>query len=229
MKSSTSNGKGLCTVRHRLEALGRTWSDPIHGESRLTNTYDMGFIMLPHMRSRWELYHDEKALESIITSARNLATRFSPAVGAIRSWDEDIWFLVTSGKGKLGDYIVIIDSMCNLDLLFYATAQTGDVYLAQIADTHARTLLKSHIRAEPNLARNGYGGMLYSSGHVANFSWSTGEVLERLTAQGHSSTSAWSRGQAWAILGYAQTYMWTRKSGFLQVACGLAEFFLLKM
>ncbi|RSL59894.1 hypothetical protein CEP54_007040 [Fusarium duplospermum] len=229
MKSSTSNGKNLFALRNRLEALGRTWSDPIHGESRLTNTHDMGFIMLPHMRPRWELYHDEKALESIVTSARNLATRFSPAVGAIRSWDEDIWLLVTSGKGKRGDYIVIIDSMCNLELLFYAAAQTGDAHLAQIAETHARTLLQSHIRPEPNSTRNGYGGMLYSSGHVANFSWSTGEILERLTAQGHSPTSTWSRGQAWAILGYAQTYMWTRKSEFLQVACGLAEFFLLKM
>ncbi|RSM12469.1 hypothetical protein CDV31_006310 [Fusarium ambrosium] len=229
MKSSTSNGKNLSALRNRLEALGRTWSDPIHGESRLTNTHDMGFIMLPHMRPRWELYHDKKALESIITSARNLATRFSLVVGAIRSWDEDIWLLVTSGRGKRGDYIVIIDSMCNLDLLFYAASQTGDVYLAQVAETHARTLLQSHIRPEPNSARNGYSGLLYSSFHVANFSWSTGEILERLTAQGHSPTSTWSRGQAWAILGYAQTYMWTRKSEFLQVACGLAEFFLLKM
>ncbi|KAJ3546013.1 hypothetical protein NM208_g2226 [Fusarium decemcellulare] len=211
-----------------LGALGKTWSDPIHGESRLTNTHDMGFIMMPHMRPRWELFHDEKALQSIITSARNLATRFSSAVGAIRSWDEDIWSLVTSGKGKPGNYIVIIDSMCNLDLLFYASAQTGDLLLAQVAETHARTLLSSHIRREPKLSRHGFEGMLYSTGHVANFS-STGEVVERLTAQGHSATSTWSRGQAWAILGYAQTYMWTKKREFLDVACGLAEYFLLKL
>ena len=41
----------------------------------------------------------------------------------------------------------------------------------------------------------------------------------------HSST--WSRGQAWAILGYAQTY--TGKSEFLDAACGLAEYFLYKL
>ncbi|KAM5359840.1 hypothetical protein ACJZ2D_014182 [Fusarium nematophilum] len=227
MESSTNNGILLAALRSRLEALGRTWSNPIHQESRLTNTHDMGFIMMPHMRPRWELYHDETALQSITTSARNLATRFCPTVGAIRSWDPEVWSLVS--RGKPGDFIVIIDSMCNLDLLFYAAAQTGDLYLSHVAETHARTLLSSHLRPEPNSTRKRFDGMLYSSAHVVNFSCPTGKVLEKLTAQGHSATSTWSRGQAWAILGYAQTYMWTRKGEFLDAACGLAEYFLLKL
>ncbi|KAF4974594.1 hypothetical protein FZEAL_8521 [Fusarium zealandicum] len=226
--NSIKSSAGLVALRTRLEALGRTWSDPIHHESRLTNTHDMGFIMLPHMRPRWELFHDYRALESIVTSARNLASRFSPKVGAIRSWDQDIWSLVTSGRGKPGSYIVIIDSMCNLDLLFYAAAQTDNPVLAHIAERHARTLLRSHLRPEYNMKRDGFDGVLYSSGHVVNFS-STGEIDERLTAQGYSATSTWSRGQAWAILGYAQTYTWTKKAEFLDAACGLAEYFLLKM
>ncbi|KAH6876388.1 Six-hairpin glycosidase-like protein [Thelonectria olida] len=229
MKSSTNNGQLLVALRRRLEDLGRTWSDPIHRESRLTNTHDLGFIMMPHMRQRWELYHDEAALQSIITSAKNLATRFSPKVGAIRSWDEDVWRLVTSGRGKPGDYIVIVDSMCNLELLFYAAAQTGHGHLSHIAETHARTVLHSHLRPEPKASRAGFDGVLYSSGHVVNFSWLDGHILERLTAQGHSPASTWSRGQAWAILGFSQTYVWTGKKEFLDVACGLAEYFLFKL
>ncbi|KAJ4264422.1 hypothetical protein NW762_005622 [Fusarium torreyae] len=185
--------------------------------------------MMPHMRPRWELYGDEQALQSIITSARNLSTRFSERVGAIRSWDEDIWSLVTSGKGRPGNFIVIIDSMCNLDLLFYAAAQSGDIHLSQMAETHAKTLLRSHIRPEPNLSRKGFSGMLYSSKHVVNFSPSTGEIVQTLTAQGYSTTSTWSRGQAWGILGFAQTYTWTNNREFLHVACGLAEYLLLRM
>ncbi|KAF4956406.1 hypothetical protein FSARC_11609 [Fusarium sarcochroum] len=226
---TTKHGKHLAVLRKQLEVLGSKWSDPIHGESRLTNTHDMGFIMMPHMRPRWELYGDQQALQSIITSARNLSTRFNPTIGAIRSWDEDIWSLVTSGKGRPGNFIVIVDSLCNLDLLFYAAAQSGDIRLSQIAEAHAGTLLHSHIRVEPNLSRKGFTGMLYSSNHVVNFSPSTCEIVETLTAQGYSATSTWSRGQAWAILGFAQTYMWTNNREFLHVACGLAEYFLLRM
>lgn len=54
----------------------------------------------------------------------------------------------------------------------------------------------------------------------------TGKLLQRLTAQGYSDTSTWSRGQAWAILGYAQTYSWTKDETFLQTACGLADYFI---
>ncbi len=39
--------------------------------------------------------------------------------------------------------LVIIDSMCNLDLLFYAAAHSGDSKLAQVAETHARTVLEN--------------------------------------------------------------------------------------
>ncbi|KAJ0426614.1 Six-hairpin glycosidase-like protein [Aspergillus carlsbadensis] len=226
MATSADKGRKLSMLRNKLEELGRRWSDPIHSQSCLTNTHDMGFIMMPHMRPRWELYHDEAALQSIIASATNLATRFNPVVRAIRSWDEDIFAIVTSGRGKPGNYIVIIDSMCNLDLLFYAAAHKGNSRLAEIAEIHARTLLTSHLRPEPSKPREGFFGMMYSTCHVVNFNCSTGEVDEKLTAQGFSATSTWSRGQAWAILGYAQTYAWTGKADFLDAACGLAEYFL---
>ncbi|KAL4863567.1 Six-hairpin glycosidase-like protein [Aspergillus spectabilis] len=69
----------------------------------------------------------------------------------------------------------------------------------------------------------------HSTCHVVNFRSSTGEVDERPTAQGYSATSTWSRGQVWGILGYAQSYNWTGKAGFLEAACGPAEYFLYKL
>lgn len=74
MAAATDHGRVLQEIRQQLEKLGRTWSDPTHGEARLTNTHDMGFIMLPPMRPRWELFHGEAALRSIVTAAENLAT-----------------------------------------------------------------------------------------------------------------------------------------------------------
>lgn len=50
-----------------------------------------------------------------------------------------------------------------------------------------------------------------------------------MTAQGYSDLSTWARGQAWAILGYTQTYIWTKEKAFLDAACGLAEYFILRL
>ncbi|KEF53793.1 uncharacterized protein A1O9_10194 [Exophiala aquamarina CBS 119918] len=47
--------------------------------------------------------------------------------------------------------------------------------------------------------------------------------------QGYDATTTWSRGQAWAILGYAQTYTWTGEPDFLDIACGVSEYYLLKL
>lgn len=54
----------------------------------------------------------------------------------------------------------------------------------------------------------------------------SGSIKERRTAQGYADTSTWARGQAWAILGYAQTYVWTGDDVFLNAAIGLAEYFV---
>ncbi|CAH0020012.1 unnamed protein product [Clonostachys rhizophaga] len=119
--------------------------------------------------------------------------------------------------------------MCNLELLFYAASHEWYDYLSEAATTYARTLLRTHLRKEPTRRREGYDGMLYSTYHVVNFVPSAGDIKEVRTTQGYSPESTWSRGQAWAILSYAQTYNWTKEDDFLVVACGLAEYFLLRM
>ncbi|PNH28598.1 hypothetical protein VD0004_g435 [Verticillium dahliae] len=54
-------------------------------------------------------------------------------------------------------------------------------------------------------------------------------VAQRNLQAASPDTSTWSRGQAWAVLGYAQTYAWTRDAVFLAAACGLAEHFLARL
>lgn len=90
----------------------------------------------------------------------------------------------------------------------------GDERLWNIAKTHALTLMKSHVRND------------YSTCHVVNFDQHNGLVKERITNQGFSDDSCWTRGQAWAITGYAQTYGWTHDKRFLDVSCRLADHFI---
>jgi hypothetical protein len=54
----------------------------------------------------------------------------------------------------------------------------------------------------------------------------TRSVKRKFTAQGYADNSTWARGQAWAILGYAQTFSWTKQRNFLDAAKGLAEYFV---
>ncbi|OBT78310.1 hypothetical protein VF21_03022 [Pseudogymnoascus sp. 05NY08] len=177
---------------------------------------------MPHMRPRWELFHDESALETIVTAAGSLYARYDSQVQAIRSWDTFDWHEGVEITSMEENFLVIIDSMCNMDLLFYSAAHSGNKALADAAVNHSRTLLKSHLRVE-TATRRGYAGCLYSSAHLVNFAPTTGSIKEVRTAQGYSKNSTWSRGQAWAILGYAQTYHWTGHAEFLDAACGLAD------
>lgn len=195
-----------------------------------TDTHDMGFIIQPSLRKDWELTSDENSLQAVLTAAKSLASRYGPAVGAIRSWDV-LSQTDVSITSMTQDFLVIIDSMMNLDLLFYASKHLSDPTYAEIATTHARTLMESHLRLEIAAGRTDkrYKHLLYSNYHVVNFDAQTGEIKERRTAQGYRTESTWARGQAWGIFGYAQTYGWTKDKDFLSTACGMAEYFLWRL
>ncbi|KAH0284547.1 Six-hairpin glycosidase [Aureobasidium namibiae CBS 147.97] len=205
----------------KLLDLGAAWSDPLHEFAFRTDTHDMSFMIQPSMRVRWEVLGDHKALDSIVTAARSLFTRYNANVGAVRAWD-----VLTQNGVTITDmnenFLIIIDSMCNLDLLFYAAAHTGQKELADAAMTHAKTLINTLLRPE---GKTKEGRSMYSTFHVANFDPRDGTIKQKMTGQGYNASSTWARGQSWAILGYSQTYMWTKDPEFLDAACGVAEYF----
>jgi uncharacterized protein YyaL (SSP411 family) len=104
-----------------------------------------------------------------------------------------------------------------MDLLFYAGYHAKDQNLIDIATTHAHTVLRTIVRPD------------WSTFHVCNLDPKTGKVKYQQTHQGYSDNSTWSRGQAWAILGFTQTYMWTKDPTFLQAARHLSEYFLCRL
>lgn len=215
-------------LHSELLDLCHIWTEPIRKMDHRTDTHDIGFIIMPALRLDWELHGNRQSLNSIVQAARSLGTRYVPSARAIRSWDllrkKDIEIL-----DQKDNMIVIIDSLCNLDLLYYAAHHTQDLALADMATAHAETLLRSHLRPESTRyfpADTAYQGQWYSTCHVANLDPRTGALKCRLTGQGFHRDSTWSRGQAWAILGYAETYVWTKDRRFLDAACGLCEYFL---
>lgn len=169
----------------------------IEREKYNDRTHDMGFKMYCSYGNGWRLTKNPAYRDVLIQSAQTLITRFDPIVGCIRSWDfnRDVW-----------DFPVIIDNMLNLELLFWATRETGDSTFYNIAVSHAETTLKNHFRADN------------SCYHVIDYNPQTGEVRKRNTHQGYSDESAWARGQAWALYGYTMCYRETQKPEFLEQA-----------
>ncbi|KAI9148233.1 glucuronyl hydrolase [Paramyrothecium foliicola] len=225
-----THGISPVALRAHLKSLCDAWSEPLHAMSSRTDTHDIGFIIMPALQRDWELTGNERSLKSIIHAAHSLASRYIPSAGVIRSWDLLIKKEITVTDME-DNALIIIDSLCNLNLLFYAAAHSGEERLAQIAETHARTLMTSHLRKESptDFPDRQYQGQLFSSCHVANISPRDGQLKWQWTAQGYANGSTWARGQAWSILGYAQTYSSTKDKTFLEVACGAAEYFLYRL
>jgi hypothetical protein len=105
-----------------------------------------------------------------------------------------------------------------MDLLFYAAHRSSNSKLSSIAATHAHTVLRTIVRPHS------------STYHLANLDpQHNGAVKFNMTHQGYSDSSTWSRGQAWGILGFTQTYLWTKDTTFLSAAQRLADYFLRRL
>ncbi|MCF7802765.1 MAG: glycoside hydrolase family 88 protein [Candidatus Marinimicrobia bacterium] len=172
-------------------------------EQHNTSTHDLGFMMYCSFGNAHRINPKPEYREILINSAKSLSTRFNPTVGCIKSWDSDP-----------DDFLVIIDNMMNLELLFWATEATGDSSFYDIAVTHANTTIENHFREDT------------SSWHVLNYDPDTGEIQEKRTAQGYSDESAWSRGQSWGLYGFTVTYRETGDKKYLRQAEGIANFLL---
>jgi unsaturated chondroitin disaccharide hydrolase len=167
------------------------------------STHDLGFMMFCSFGNALKISPSPEDTTILVNSARSLSTRFDPKVGCIRSWDS-----------KNNDFLVIIDNMMNLELLFWATRATHDSSFYRIAVTHANTTMLNHFRSDN------------SSYHVVNYDQATGAVKEKRTAQGFSNESAWARGQAWGLYGFTVMYRETHDQKYLDQANRIAAFIL---
>lgn len=171
-----------------------------------TTTHDLGFLFSPSWVTAWRLTGDDKWRAGAVQAADSLVQRYNPRGHFIRAW------------GALNDPHnagrIIIDTMMNLDLLVFASRQTGDEKYLQAAVEHARTAQRVFPRADG------------STPHAFDLDPDTGAPVGPATVQGYSSSSCWSRGQAWGIYGFTTIYRRTGDRRFLATAGRLADFAL---
>ena len=158
---------------------------PLAGLLERETDHDIGFQLMSSY-GRWfisdfagpdneDVLPLDEIHEVLDKGKKKLAGRFNPEIGAIRSWNGTRW-----------NYPVIIDNMMNLDLLMRNATDP----VREIAEKHALTTMKNHFRED---------GTAF---HLVDYA-DDGTVLGQQTVQGYADDTAWARGQAWALYGYA--------------------------
>ena len=164
--------------------------------------HDVGFMWLHSAVADYRLTGNERSKARALHASHLLAGRYNPRGKFIRSWNRD-----RSGW-------VIVDSMMNIPLLYWARDEIKDPRFEYVAMDHANTVMKNTVRGDG------------SCNHVIVLDPTNGELLETPGGQGYGSGSSWSRGQAWAIYGFALSYYHTGKKEYLDTAKKVAHYFI---
>lgn len=183
-------------------ALARTWTRNLLPVAKWTGSHDLGFMIgLPAglgMRLDPDPAQRITYRRAIIDAAKSLSTRWNNKVKAIKSGEYG---------GKWG---LIIDSAMNAPMLIEAGNLIGGAEGAQLrsrGEQHLLTLAKYFVRSDG------------STFHRLTFNPLTGALTGPVYGQGYNmSTSTWSRGQAWAMYGFAKGYAATGNPILLDAA-----------
>lgn len=179
-------------------------------QERLVNnidiSHDLGFLYTLSAIAQYKLTGNEQARTLALAAADRLIERFNSCGEYIQAWGE-------IGDSKEGGRF-IVDCLLNLPLLYWATDQTGDPKYADIANRHARTTQRYIMRPDGSTA------------HTFFMNPETCEPIGPQTSQGYADDSLWSRGQAWAINGFAIAHRWSGDPDFLIASQQAADSFL---
>ncbi|HZH03231.1 MAG TPA: glycoside hydrolase family 88 protein [Myxococcaceae bacterium] len=186
--------------RTRAEA----WTRSLDAQKNNKETHDLGFKLFCSYGQAYRLTQDPAYKEVLLTSAESLASRYNAKIGIIDTadWNPD-W-----------DTPMVVDTMMNLELLLWAAENGGRPELREMAVSHAQKTIADMVRPD--------GGTY----HVVDYFADTGRIRQRVTYQGVSDDSTWSRGQAWAIYGFTMVYRYTRDPQMLAAAQQTADYYL---
>ncbi len=182
------------------------WTERLAPNATADTNHDLGFIMNCSFGNARRLLKTSKYDDLLVQTAKTLSRRFSSELGVIRSW---------GNVDEKKNFLVIPDCMMNLELLEVASKISGDPKYDKIARSHATITQKNHFRSD--------GGTY----HVLNYDQRpgfVGSVQEIWRGQGLSCTTAWSRGQSWAIYGYTMMYRETKDWHYRDFAIKVADY-----
>ena len=196
-------------VEERLDGLLR---------SPETVDHDVGFLFLLSAVANYRKTGNDASRHRGLLAASTLAARYNLDGKFIRAWNGPRENQMTKmmGGGDIRGWM-IIDCMMNIPLLYWASQELDDPRFAKIAINHANTAQKYIVRPDG------------SCNHIVAFDPDTGEYLTNPGGQGYKQGSSWSRGQSWAVYGFALSYRHTGDQSFLDTAKQCAHYCISNM
>ena len=165
--------------------------------------HDVGFMWHISSGLHYRLLGDKQSRVRTLYAANVLAGRYNIDGKFITAWN---------GKSQQG--WTIIDSMMNIPLLYWASREIGDARFERIAKAQADMAMRDHVRPDGSVV------------HIVSHDTQTGDVIETFGGQGYEVGSSWSRGQAWAVYGFALSYLHTGDEKYLDTAKKVANYFI---
>lgn len=211
------------THDEKYRAWAELWGSKLIGQESQQN-HDAGFLYYYSSVLGFEQTHQSGYHESAQRAAERLEQLFNPKTHLIASWG-------------LGGDDTIIDTMMNLQLLWWMSEETGDTKWRDIATQHAHQTAQWFVRPDGSV----FQSVHYNPGNEQSSSTSgadaarkkelqlvatvaPGEWAYKHTHQGFAADTTWSRGLAWGVYGFAKAYSATHNAEFLQTAQRIADY-----
>jgi len=198
------------------------WGSKLIGQESLQN-HDAGFLYYYSSAMGFDAARDDALRASALHAAERLEQLFNPKTQLIASW------------GVNGDD-TIIDTMMNLQLLWWASEKTGDKRWSEIGRKHALQTAQWYPRPDGSVFQsvhynpgdNRQSFTLHGGAREVVLPFASnaapGERVFAHTHQGFGADTTWSRGLGWALYGFSAAYSQTHEPLFLATAQRVADY-----
>jgi len=200
------------------------WGPKLIGQESQEN-HDAGFLNYYSAALGYDLTHEDALRASAMRGAERLEQLFNPKTQLIASWNVN------------GDD-TIVDTMMNLQLLWWASDRTGDAKWRDLGRKHAFRTAEWFVRPDGSVFQsvhynpgdNRQDFQLHGGGKDAElkleYSAAPGEWVFAHTHQGYGPDTTWSRGLGWALYGFSAASSETHEPVFLATAQRIADYAL---